>query len=454
MSSPEMSPTREKKWTVMIYLAGDNNLDAAGLKDLKEMKTVGSTKEVDVIAQVDRFGGNHATHRYHLQKGSTLDADSVQSLGETNMGDPKVLEEFLRWGMRNHPAQRFVVVLWNHGSGWDDEDIYRTAERRGIGITRRGDPIEPPSDGEEAVSVRRLRTVGGNRFKRALFETTIATAIAPGSQNRAIAFDDTSKDFLDNIEMKNVLTAATRELGREIDILGMDACLMSMAEVAYQVRDTALVTVGSEELEPGDGWPYDAILKELTTSPDMNAKDLGQLIVKKYLAAYDDDAKVTQAACDLTKCEDLARKVNGLAEAMTAKVSERDVKAALVEARSQVQEYDVTEYIDLYNFCDLLAEKVEGPLRTACTEVMDFIREPGFVLSSGYKGATLQHSYGVAIYFPHRKEISPLYKTLDFTKNTTWGAFLKAYNEAIRQPDRHPGRRSAARPSPERAAEV
>ena len=40
-------------WTVMVYLAGDNNLDGAGVADLREMKKVGSSASVNVIAQFD-----------------------------------------------------------------------------------------------------------------------------------------------------------------------------------------------------------------------------------------------------------------------------------------------------------------------------------------------------------------------------------------------------------------
>jgi hypothetical protein len=43
-------------WTVMVYLAGDNNLDGAGVADLREMKKVGSSASVNVIAQFDRAG--------------------------------------------------------------------------------------------------------------------------------------------------------------------------------------------------------------------------------------------------------------------------------------------------------------------------------------------------------------------------------------------------------------
>jgi hypothetical protein len=60
-----MATTTEKQWTIMVYLAGDNNLDSAGVTDLKEMKEVGSTEQVNVTAQFDRWGGTEATKRYY-----------------------------------------------------------------------------------------------------------------------------------------------------------------------------------------------------------------------------------------------------------------------------------------------------------------------------------------------------------------------------------------------------
>jgi hypothetical protein len=340
--------------------------------------------------------------------------------------------------MKNYPAKKFLVVLWNHGAGWDDEDIYRTARRdMGMGIRRRGMIVTPSSNGpEKTVSVRRVRTVASKPTRRALFSTTIAAAIRPGDTQRAIAFDDTSKDFLDNIEMKKVLLAVTKDLGRKIDILGMDACLMSMAEVAYQVRNSVDVTVGSEEVEPGDGWPYDTIVKELVGSPEMTPQELAVLIVEKYLASYGADSDVTQAACDLGKCEALAGAMDKLAKVLIPGFSDPIIRGAIFESRDQVQDYDVEDYVDLYNFCDLLAGKApDGAVRTACQNVLDAVRKPGFVLDSGYKGSKMQHSYGVSVYFP-RKDISLLYATLDLTKDIAWERFLKKYSEETRQPDR------------------
>ena len=38
-----------KRWTMLAWIAGDNNLDSYGLNDIKEMKRIGSTKDVDVV---------------------------------------------------------------------------------------------------------------------------------------------------------------------------------------------------------------------------------------------------------------------------------------------------------------------------------------------------------------------------------------------------------------------
>src|SRR5205823_6865956 len=104
-----------------------------------------------------------------------------------------------------------------------------------------------------------VRAVARRPIRRALFASTIHAAL----KTRAIAFDDDAKDFLDNQELKRVLGEARKFLGGKIAVIGMDACLMSMVEVAYQIRGAASVMVGSEQTEPGEGWPYDSILRAL-----------------------------------------------------------------------------------------------------------------------------------------------------------------------------------------------
>ena len=416
-----------RKWTVLVYLAGDNNLDSAGLADIAEMKKVGSSDDVGIAVQFDRRGGRGETHRYFLRKGTKLEDDVVASLGETDMGDPAVLEGFLRWGGEQYPADNYMVVIWNHGAGWDDTDIYRSTRKalkrdfsyKGMNVVR-GIRSSAPSS-----PLAIARAIARRPLRRALFAPTIHAAV----KSRAIAFDDDAKDFLDNIEMKRVLTRAAKFLKGKIAVVGMDACLMSMIEVAYQIRDTATVMVGSEEVEPGEGWPYDTILKTLAANPAMSAAALGKTVVDRYLASYGAGSGVTQAALDLARAGDLTRAIDGLANALVPALGDASVLMALVKARKSVQSYDTKDYIDLVDYCRLV-RRLAGKkgIRTACDEVEK--QAKAFVLRAGYKGAAMKNSHGVSIYFP-QDDISGLYANLDFAKKSSWPTFLRKYQRAL-----------------------
>jgi hypothetical protein len=212
------------------------------------------------------------------------------------------------------------------------------------------------------------------------------------------------------------------------------SCMMSMAEVSYQLRDSVSLTVGSEEVEPGDGWPYDRILAKLTKKPTMMPNELATTIVNEYLASYPANAGVTQSACDLAKSRGLASAVDQLADVLNSHLSDTAVRATIVECRLQAQSYDTPDYIDLYDFCDLLEGKNGlADIQTACSAVKNAIQRDGLIIRSGYKGKNVEHSNGLSIYFPQRS-LSSLYATLDFTKKTSWGKFLREYVSHTRRP--------------------
>jgi hypothetical protein len=119
---------QQKAWTILVWIAGDNNLTDYGVADLAELKQIGSTAKVDLVTQYDR-GGRIGAKRYHLQKGTTLDQDEVADLGNTNTGDPGVAIDFFTWGISRFPAEKVMCVLWNHGSGIDETDIYARARQ-------------------------------------------------------------------------------------------------------------------------------------------------------------------------------------------------------------------------------------------------------------------------------------------------------------------------------------
>ncbi len=191
------------------------------------MKKTGSSPDVNIIVQFDRAGTGLPTRRYYLRKGTTLDEDTVDKIGEINTGKPEFLLDFIKWGIGRYPAGHYLLILWNHGQGWDDTDIFAQERVKGSRLVRTG------------------------RIRHAFFKSTVVQAAKMSATNdklaRAILIDDNAKDFLDNVEMKKVLQDASTFLGRTIDIVGMDACLMSMAEVACQISKSTSFMVGSEE---------------------------------------------------------------------------------------------------------------------------------------------------------------------------------------------------------------
>ncbi len=418
----------QKQWTVMVYLAGDNDLDSAGVVDLDEMKQIGSTADVNVIAQFDRQAGNRHTKRYYLRKDTLLKQDIVADLGETNTGDPNVLRNFVLWGATAYPAQHLLLVIWNHGAGWDDNDVYHLASTTmGFEVTRRKGIAAAPSEAPIGqVTSAMVRHVSDGRLRRSLFGTTVEQALFA----KGIAYDDNARDFLDSVELKRVLKLLKQTLRRKIDVLGMDACLMNMAEVAYQVRESADFLVGSEEVEPGEGWPYHTILADLTAQPTLSPREVSASIVKRYLAAYGARDGVTQSALDLAQVETLRAAVDQLAQALIPSLVDPAARLAIVQTRTQVQSYAMLDYIDLVDFCNLLLPQFpESPISAACQAVLAATSTGQFIVASGYKGKPVSHSYGVSLYFP-TEQVSSLYRTLDFAKKGVWDDFLRAFVKA------------------------
>ncbi len=434
-----------KEWTIMAYMAGDNNLEDAAVRDLVEMKAVGSTDQVQVIAQLDKMSDS-VTRRYYLTREPLLDNDVVLELPETNTGDPASLVDFIRWGMNEYPAERTALILWNHGAGWKDDDLYALGQQVGLSAQ------ELPRSLVRGVSQRSLG--------RSLFATSIQNILRQPGSVRAILFDDTSKDFLDNTELKSVLdqVLAARN-GRKLDLIGFDACLMNMVEVAAQVQHACDYMVGSQEVEPEDGWSYAAILAAVVAEPEMSAAGLARTIVETYARYYDErrsTTTVTQSALDLSQLPPLMTALCRLADSLTLGLtSSAFYNRSLMPSLRQVQKFRDEQYIDLGHFGRLLAsvgldEAVEAAAREV-GELLDpaaptplvvatCVVAPGgrttsvvaktarTLLPANPATAAVEPSvYGLSIYMPLVGIVSPAYGQLQFARDCSWGRFLDAF---------------------------
>ena len=84
-----------------------------------------------------------------------------------------------------------------------------------------------------------------------------------------------------------------------IDVLGMDSCLMSMAELCYEIREYADYLVGSEGFVQNTGWPYHRILESLRSSPE--PEGFVKTIVQRYTCFYQ-DYEVAGVSTDISAC--------------------------------------------------------------------------------------------------------------------------------------------------------
>ena len=108
-----------KKWTILHYTAADNNLTSFMVKDVNEMESVGSTSLMNLVIQLDQGGSN--CKRYCLQKDSNMKeitSPVLKDMGRTNMADPKVLADFIKFGVKNYPAEHYALIISDHGGGW------------------------------------------------------------------------------------------------------------------------------------------------------------------------------------------------------------------------------------------------------------------------------------------------------------------------------------------------
>lgn len=129
--SVNAAPPAHTQWRYLIYLVADNNLDVnTGQQhvsvvedDFEELMSVGSTEDVVCYVFVDRWYG--PANLFKVMKGEMVEMTDFDLNGvEANMGDPATLRSYVEYTFKATPADRTVLMFWNHGSpniiAWDD----------------------------------------------------------------------------------------------------------------------------------------------------------------------------------------------------------------------------------------------------------------------------------------------------------------------------------------------
>jgi hypothetical protein len=209
-----------ENWTVLVYMAADNNLAEMGKLDINTMESVAQPANLNLIVQADFPEG---AKRYKIQQDNSEQITSpiLANLGNINSGDPNTLNSFIKWGYNRYPAQRKMLVIWSHGDSWFKANT--------------GKWICPDDNAQDLISV-----AGG--------------------------------------ELVLAFTGIPR-----LDILLFDACSMQSIEVISEVYSYADYVIGSEDSVPQNGFPYEDIIPLFGGDFAQLLADIPELYVSSYL---------------------------------------------------------------------------------------------------------------------------------------------------------------------------
>ncbi len=379
---PEPEPEPElPEWTFMVFMNGDNNLYEYAASDFKEMQKMTNGSDINVIVLYDDYGRNN-TRLYRMKPGGKelLDSGSeIFSGAEADMGDWKTLRNFGVWTVKNYPAKRYALVMWNHGGGWKD-----------------GETVASPLFKD---------------FSNDEYGTYEGIYLSSGAYAKA-------------------LEPIVAQAGQKLDLIGFDACLMAMYEVAVASAPFGNVLVASEETEPANGWSYDDFLPLLSKSPSMDAVTLAKHIVDSYHETSADNA--TLSVTDLSSIDALNARLDAFALALI----DADARSTLKGIRGKLMELAVAEHVDLRQFVQGVASasSLSSSVKVAA-DALDaqlgatILYERAHNYYDTYYRQYFYYdtnTFGMAIYFPESKNSSEFnyYKKGTWYSQTSWGEFL------------------------------
>lgn len=365
--------TSTADWTVMVYAAGDN-LEKFGIQDFLEMSRIGSNNKINIVLQFDRTAG------YDSSYGNWTDTRR----GLVQAGDKP-------------------------NSGWGSS----------IGEVNMG----------SANTLQNFVNWGTQTYKAKQY----ALVMWGHGDGFSLAYDDITGDAISGGELNGVLRSSA-DAGKKISFVGADACLMGTTEFAQQICNNASVLVGSQELEPGTGWNYETLFKDLKTSPTADAAQLGAFAVTSYGRTYPSSDE-TLSAINLSALRtsdplSLTQAISSFSSIVMKAATRSDLNAL-----GRLRDYFANDFAsstnDPTNYCDIgkLFNRVASHSGISLS-----VRSAAQSVLSAYTNAVIQNfsstvgrSTGLSLYFSKRgSQPKSDYNATNysFAAETQWDEFL------------------------------
>lgn len=377
ITGPKIPKNVKEKYTLMIYMVGSDleSLYGAATDDMKEMMEIGSTKNLNIIVTTGGASvwqqkdiNPHKIQRWYIERGKKR---LLEDTTDFNMANKDNLANFIQYSVKNFPADKYGIILWDHGGG----------SINGFGLDEH--------------------------------------------TGRMMRVDQVRDAFADAYSKTNV----------KFELIGFDSCLMATLETANVLAPYGEILVASEETEPGHGWDYHKIIWEIAENPRVNGLRLGRRIAQSYEKHAYRNLTFKDITLSVLRLNKVAPAIKALDELIVQAEKNIKAPRQIQKiqfARSKAEDYGnspegATDMVDLMDLAYQLQSEYPKPSK----KLIDALRE---IISFRVRGSGKPAANGVSIYFPHRT-IKDAFFTLDrFQKlkfSSTYEKFLKQYTRKI-----------------------
>jgi hypothetical protein len=312
--------SEKRKWTFIIYMAADNDLEAAAIADFNELEAVNyGASPISILVLLDRHNsydmtnGNWSDTRLFeiksdpggltpIIRSPRIDCPelglSKDTETELNTSDPLVLSSLLNFAKRAYPAEQYALFIWGHGTGW----------RGGV---NNGFLPEPA---------------------------------------KAVAFDDSQRQYM------SLPSFGRAVAGKGLSVIAFDTCYGALLEVAYQIRNDAKLFVGSESEIMSTGWDYTALFNDFISKKNFSISDLGNAIQNQFSEHYASLNNATISQIQLPQINNLFSRFNDFSGAVAEAIADEPARnAVLNQILHNAESYFFTSfpsdmYIDIFDF--------------------------------------------------------------------------------------------------------
>ncbi len=405
------------EWTILTIMQADNNLAPFALQNINDMQKNMVGDRINNLVYWHRPRSNQRL-KYKIKSNGVIEEEVLEIKTAPNMEQEVV--DAMQWAVSNNPAKYYMLNLWNHGTGVIDQQAW-------------GSKIN-----------HQLRYFNENSWLE-----------VPGLDlydDRGILYSDSTKSFMTNQQLAGACKQIKDTvLKKKIDIIGMDACLMAMLEVAYQIKDYGNYLVSSQNLEPGRGWNYGAFLKNISSTPELFPPlKIAQNIVDTYAQYYSGRYSFyTLSVIDLSGIDTIKKNLDSVISTISScyKAEIQDIYIWVKQAATTAIKFDASEFIDLHSLYTNLIKQVRtyvankkksGTIQRISLDQIKILAELQGFLENGQQliintvkankvGGQFTGAQGISIYFPQGSFHSSYAKTM-FATDSAWSYLVQGAN--------------------------